>query len=127
MDINNIKPVGAPVLKPGNEPGAPAGGPSEAGQGGQVSLPGQVKLEPAIQPKEVREEDLKAVMDKMNQTAQIFDRSLKFQIHEETNTMMVAVVDTNSNKVIREIPPKEILDMFARMQDYLGLIFDKKV
>ena len=123
MDINSVKPVGPSLPKPGMEPSTPAGTGSE---GLDAQLQGSVKAETAAQPREIWAEDLKDVTEKMNHAAQIFDRSLKFQVHEETNTMMVSVVDTNTNKVIREIPPKEILDMFARMQDYLGLIFDKK-
>ncbi len=122
MDINSVKPVGPQVPKTGLEPGTPPGTPVE---GLQVQLPGQGAGD-AVSGRESSQPRLEEAVEKMNQTAQIFDRSLKFQIHEETNTMMVAVVDTNTNKVIREIPPKEILDMFARMQDYLGLIFDKK-
>ncbi|HNV70725.1 MAG TPA: flagellar protein FlaG [Candidatus Ozemobacteraceae bacterium] len=123
MDINSVKPVSPQVPKPAS---TPSSGVESHGDTAHAPLPGQVNSEVAAQPQDIRERDLKDAVDKMSQTAQIFDRSLKFQIHEETNTMMVAVVDTNTNKVIREIPPKEILDMFARMQDYLGLIFDKK-
>jgi len=72
------------------------------------------------------EEELADAVDKANKTALIFDRSLKFKIHDETHEMMISVIDSNTNKVVRDIPPKEFLDMIAKMKAYIGLIFDKK-
>ncbi len=73
-----------------------------------------------------QQEAVEEAVEKMNQTAIIFDRSLRFQIHDKTKSTMVAVVDSLTDRVIREIPSKEILDLFSKMQDYLGMIFDKK-
>jgi flagellar protein FlaG len=75
---------------------------------------------------EKNEEKLREAVDKINKTAVIFDRSLRFQIHEATHRTMVSVVDVVNDKVIRQIPEKEVLDLVAKMQDYIGLIFDKK-
>lgn len=71
-------------------------------------------------------EKLNDAVDKLNKTAQVFDRSLRFSVHEQTRVTMVDVVDTNTDKVIREIPSKEVLDFVAKMKDYMGMIFDKK-
>ncbi|GEM_PF-736040 len=75
---------------------------------------------------EKNEEKLKEAVDKINKTAVIFDRSLRFQVHEGTHRTMVSVVDIVKDKVIRQIPQEEVLDLVAKMQDYIGLIFDKK-
>lgn len=72
------------------------------------------------------EDNLGNAVDKLNKAAAVFDRSLKFQIHEKTHQTVVSVIDTATNKVIRQIPSKEALDIVAKMEDYLGLIFDKK-
>lgn len=71
-------------------------------------------------------EKLKEGTEKMNQTANIFDRAVRFQLHEGTKEMMISVVDPNTDKVIREIPPKEFLDFIQKMKEYIGMIFDKK-
>ena len=39
---------------------------------------------------------------------------------------MVKVVDPNTDKVIREIPPEKILDMVAKMWEVVGLFVDEK-
>ncbi|MBF0409918.1 MAG: flagellar protein FlaG [Candidatus Riflebacteria bacterium] len=71
-------------------------------------------------------EELNQALDTANKTANAFDRSLRFKLHEKTKEYMISVVDTKTDKVIREIPPKEFLDMLAKMRDYIGMIFDKK-
>ena len=71
-------------------------------------------------------EKLQEGTDKMNQTAHIFDRAVRFKLHEGTKEMMISVVDPNTDKVIREIPPKEFLDFIAKMKEYIGMVFDKK-
>lgn len=72
------------------------------------------------------EDKVQEAVDKLNKTAVIFDRSLRFQIHDKTHRTMVSVVDLASEKVIRQIPSEEVLNLVAKMDDYLGLIFDKK-
>jgi len=38
----------------------------------------------------------------------------------------VKVLDSETNEVIREIPPEKILDMVAKMWELAGLIVDER-
>lgn len=49
---------------------------------------------------------------------------LKFEFHDELQEYYVAVVNDHTKEVIREIPPKKMLDMYAAM---LGVLFDYKI
>jgi flagellar protein FlaG len=40
---------------------------------------------------------------------------------------MVTVVNEDTGEVIREIPSRELLDLAAKLEEAIGLIFDKKV
>jgi hypothetical protein len=51
---------------------------------------------------------------------------LNFGVHEDTNMVMVQVVDSNTNEVIRELPPESRLDTMARIQEFVGLLFDER-
>lgn len=53
--------------------------------------------------------------------------SLHFQMHEKLEEYYVQVIDDRTKEVIREIPSKEFLDMYAAMRDVLGLVVDEKV
>ena len=126
MEIGSVNPTNPPVVTvPGMGKSEPvptlptAGSPTpmeqealEAAKDAQIPEKQRAKVEDAV--------------DKLNKASLIFDRSLRFQIHSGTKETMVSVVDMNNQHVIREIPSKEVLDIVSRMNDYLGMIFDKK-
>jgi flagellar protein FlaG len=72
-------------------------------------------------------EKLEDKVEQLNKTVEIFDRRIHFQIHEETNRIMVQVVEVETEEVLTEIPPEKILDLVARIEEMIGLIVDKKV
>ena len=47
-------------------------------------------------------------------------------MHDKLNVVMVKVIDTSTDEVIREIPPKKLLDMVANMLDVAGLLMDDR-
>ncbi|MCK6258674.1 flagellar protein FlaG [Fictibacillus sp. KIGAM418] len=53
--------------------------------------------------------------------------SSKFVLHEKLNDYYVQVIDDKTKEVLREIPSKKFLDMYASMLDYVGLFLDKKI
>lgn len=52
---------------------------------------------------------------------------LSFTVHKETEQLVVKVIDPHSNRVIREIPPEELLDLAVRLQEMLGFLIDRRV
>lgn len=50
----------------------------------------------------------------------------RFSIHEKTKEIMVKVIDSETNQVIREIPPEKILDLVAKLWEMAGLIVDER-
>lgn len=75
---------------------------------------------------ELQPGELAKVIDKVNQTAQVFNHSLQFQVGEGKQ-IVIRVVDTKSGQVLREIPPEKFMDAFKRMEDALGLLVDFKL
>ena len=73
-----------------------------------------------------KEVDVNDAVDQLNETARVFNRSIRFKVHEDTHRTMISVVDSLTDKVIREIPSEEALDMVARMNDAIGALFDKR-
>ena len=120
MEIGSIKPVLTPVT--GTDPLAKS---SDMTKVEGFSTDAR-QMETRAESQQKSEEDLQEAVDKLNKTAVIFDRSLRFQVHDKTHRTMVSVVDISNDKVIRQIPNEEVLDLVAKMDDYLGLIFDKK-
>lgn len=72
------------------------------------------------------ENSLNRTVDKMNKAAQIFDRKVRFQLHEGTNRTIIEIIDTQTDEVIREFPSEKLLDMFSEMEEHLGQVFNIK-
>jgi flagellar protein FlaG len=56
----------------------------------------------------------------------IHNVDLRFSVHEASGKIMVTVTDGSTGEVIRQLPPSEILDIAARVDKMIGLIFDQK-
>ncbi|MBM7661584.1 flagellar protein FlaG [Bacillus mesophilus] len=76
----------------------------------------------------ISKEEIEEVVKQMNQFLLQPNRtSVKFQLHEELKEYYVSVIDEASQEVIREIPSKKLLDVYAAMTEFLGLVVDKKI
>lgn len=54
------------------------------------------------------------------------NRKFEFSIHEKTKQIMIKVINSDTNEIVREIPPEKILDMVATMWEMAGLIVDER-
>ncbi|MBY6271402.1 MAG: flagellar biosynthesis protein FlaG [Bacillaceae bacterium] len=72
-------------------------------------------------------EKLEEVVKGLNEFLQPSHTSIKFELHDELQEYYVQVIDERTNEVIREIPPKKLLDIYAAMMEFVGLIVDKKI
>jgi flagellar protein FlaG len=67
---------------------------------------------------------LKDLESKINQMQ---DVGLVFSQYKDSGKMIVKVVEKGTNKVIREIPSEEFLNLVEKMDQMIGILFDKKV
>jgi len=50
----------------------------------------------------------------------------KYGIHDETNRVTIKIVDKDTDKVIKELPPDKTLDMIAKVWEMAGILVDEK-
>lgn len=79
------------------------------------------------QPQVLSVEEAKKVVDGMNKFLSLSKSHLKFEFHEKLETYYVTIIDDQTNEVIREIPPKKLLDITAAIWEQLGLLIDHKI
>jgi flagellar protein FlaG len=65
-------------------------------------------------------------IERANKAISISNRKFEYSIHEKTKEIMVKVIDSDTNEIIREIPPEKILDLVAKMWEMAGLIVDER-
>jgi len=73
------------------------------------------------------EEDVKESVKDINDIIEKVKEDLSFEVHDETDRMMVKVIDRKTKEVIKELPPEEMLDLSARIHKIVGLLIDEKV
>ncbi|WP_241657200.1 flagellar protein FlaG [Halobacillus salinus] len=72
-------------------------------------------------------EKVKEVTDSMNEFLKPVHTTLKFQFHDKLEEYYVSIIDEETDEVIREIPPRKMLDLYASIAESLGIIVDHKI
>jgi len=72
-------------------------------------------------------EQVETMVHKLNDFIEPLRTNLRFQLHDKLNEYYVEVVNPMTDEVIKEIPPKKMLDMYAYMAELMGLIIDQKI
>ena len=79
------------------------------------------------QQKQASNEQLrKAVDDIIKKMITNQNSELQFGIHEGTHRVTIKVIDRQSKKVIKELPPEKTLDMIAKAWELAGIMVDER-
>ena len=65
--------------------------------------------------------------DRLNQIAQSIDRNLKFSVDDGTGEVVSAVIDRETDEVIRQIPEERVLAMRENIESLKGILFSAKI
>jgi len=57
----------------------------------------------------------------------VFNSRLKFIIDHESNEILIKVIDNETDKVIKVLPPEELQRLHSRIRETLGVLFDRMV
>ena len=87
-------------------------------------IPEEVKH---VEEKKYSEEEVIKFIEKANSEFVAYDRKFEFSIHEKTKQIMVKILDSTTNEVIKELPPEKVLDIVAGLWEVAGIIVDKKI
>ncbi|RMF90862.1 MAG: flagellar protein FlaG [Nitrospinota bacterium] len=73
----------------------------------------------------VGRKDTVEAVDFANTVAEFFDKKISFSYDERIDQVIVKVVEEDTEEVIRQIPPEEIVELVAKLrEDFRGLIFN---
>ena len=56
-----------------------------------------------------------------------FNRRLKFIIDQESKEILIKVIDNETDKVIKVLPPEELQRLHSRIKETIGFLFDRMV
>jgi flagellar protein FlaG len=68
-----------------------------------------------------------AVLKQLNKTLDAFDTHVSLSVDEKSHRTVIKVIDTESGKVLRQIPSEQLVRISERITELLGVIYDKKM
>ncbi len=71
--------------------------------------------------------DAEKYLKEIIKITELFNRKLKYSIDKELDQVVVKVVDAETDKVIKEIPPDELKRLHAKMKEAIGSIIDTMI
>jgi flagellar protein FlaG len=105
---------------------------SEASRRGETPREERVErlLEPASPNEEaarkVERERAERAVEQVNPLLENMGYRMRFDLYEGTEEFYSRLIDIRTQEVIRQIPPEEILELHARLEEAVGLILDRK-
>lgn len=79
-----------------------------------------------VHQKQLKPEQISNIVKTINNNIQSLNQNVNFSYDESIKSLVVNVVDSKTGKVIRQIPPKDIVNLQKKMSEVIGLIFDNK-
>ena len=77
------------------------------------------------------EQNLAQIKEDSQQLQKMYEmvdgRKLQFNINKELGAVVVRVVDSNTNRVLKEIPSEDIQKLKLRLRKAIGNLFDAKI
>ena len=71
-------------------------------------------------------DDIRAAADQLKQVVEVASgRQLRFDIDDDTRSLLVKVKDQATGDVIKQIPSEEILSLRQRLDELVGMLVDK--
>jgi flagellar protein FlaG len=119
MDIStNISPQWSPASAVTPEQAVQKKVPIDPAEQGEASAKVEARVVPiAVSTAEKNQKDLDQAVDKLNDFVQNLQRDLQFSIDEKSGEMVVKVIDTASQKVIRQIPSEDALKLARSLME----------
>ena len=71
--------------------------------------------------------DLRQISSDLERISLAFNRRLKFVIDQDSREIIIKVIDNETDKVIKVLPPEELQRMHSRIRETIGFLFDRMV
>lgn len=123
MEINSVAIGAASTVQTQaaatNNAQRPQGVTPLAATGDTPGVTGTSKAQPTL-------DQVQQALEQVQQVVRPLAQSLQFSIDQDTHNTVVKIVDTETNKVIRQIPSEEMLQMAKALDKFTGLLMKQQ-
>ncbi|WP_394996852.1 FlaG family protein [uncultured Helicobacter sp.] len=124
MAVNDIK--GAQSQLVDMVKAMPSGTSAQKSGSVQDLIQDSINKEQAKKSKEHLKEELVELSKKLNDEMKRVGTSINFAYNDDIPGLTVTVKEYGGDKVIREIPSKEAIELMKRMREVVGIIFNQQ-
>lgn len=117
MRIDSMDATNITISRVGN----PTGGKEPVNDGNKANTSINTETNDKISEKVVSE-----AIDKANKVISSSNRRFEYSVHKRTHEIMIKVINSETDEVVREIPPEKILDLIANLMQLAGLVVDER-
>jgi flagellar protein FlaG len=77
--------------------------------------------------RDIKPEELQKLIEEVKRKFDMLSKYLKIDIDRELEMPVVKIMERDTNKVIRQIPPDYLLELMKRIDQLLGLLVEREV
>jgi flagellar protein FlaG len=85
------------------------------------------QVQDAQEKRDVKPEELQKLIEEVKRKFDMLSKYLKIDIDQELEIPVVKIMERDTNRVIRQIPPDYLLELMKRIDQLLGLLVEREV
>jgi flagellar protein FlaG len=85
------------------------------------------QVQDAQEKRDVKPEELQRLIEEVKRKFDMLSKYLKIDIDQELEIPVVKIMEKDTNRVIRQIPPDYLLELMKRIDQLLGMLMERKV
>jgi flagellar protein FlaG len=85
------------------------------------------QVQDAQEKRDIKPEELQKLIEEVKRKLDMLSKYLKIDIDQELEIPVVKIMEKDTNRVIRQIPPEYLLELMKRIDQLLGLLMERKV
>jgi len=89
--------------------------------------PQGIRQQQDIKPEKVsKPQVIQSAAADLQRISTVLNKKLQFVVDHGSNQVIVKVIDKETDKVIKELPPEELQKLHSNLREAMGLLFDEK-
>ncbi|KZS45801.1 hypothetical protein AWU65_07695 [Paenibacillus glucanolyticus] len=80
----------------------------------------------AVRPRQ-EQDTIPELVNQVNKKLEELGTHIEVRVHDKTNTIMVMVLQDETNEIIREIPSEKMLDLLYNISQRVGVFLDERI
>ncbi|WP_097025897.1 flagellar protein FlaG [Clostridium peptidivorans] len=76
--------------------------------------------------KEINLSDVEKAAEKLNKLFEDKNTHVEYELYGRSKSMTIKIVNNTTREIIKEVPPKKLIDMVDKLCELAGLFMDEK-